>query len=176
MEYTRRWSFHFRCRKLPNQNITLEFCRENVVCSRILILFTITLSWLTVFYSRSCVEFTMLLSLRLSYTVHVPLLLVFVILTFASSCSAKQGSLLGSTPWHLRSLLSDQAMSKTKLTFKPFNDGPPCADGSPSGIYVEEEPVVGLADSRNHVIVFNGGGACTSPEDCFDGYDIEPTF
>jgi hypothetical protein len=66
------------------------------------------------------------------------------------------------------------------LTFTPFRNGPPCADGSPSGIYVEDQQQHGDEQNqqrkqpRQHVIVFIGGGACTSPDDCREGYEMEP--
>jgi hypothetical protein len=66
------------------------------------------------------------------------------------------------------------APANATLTFHPFKPFVPCADGSPAGIYAEENPTVEIASSQNHVIVFIGGGACTSPEDCVDGYNMEP--
>jgi ABC-type multidrug transport system ATPase subunit len=48
----------------------------------------------------------------------------------------------------------------------------PCADGSPSGIYIEENPKV--PNSKNHVLVFIGGAACTDPQDCETAYQMEP--
>jgi hypothetical protein len=70
---------------------------------------------------------------------------------------------------------------QARLTFTPFRNGPPCADGSPSGIYVEEqqqqhgdEKNQQRKQPRQHVIVFIGGGACTSPDDCREGYEMEP--
>lgn len=60
------------------------------------------------------------------------------------------------------------------LTFRPFEPFIPCADGSPAGIYVEEtNPKVDITESRNHVMVFIGGGSCTSPSDCAEAYEIE---
>lgn len=50
------------------------------------------------------------------------------------------------------------------LVFVPFEPYFPCADGSPAGLYREAN---GNASSeRDHIIVFLGGGACTSEENC----------
>eukprot|EP00588_Corethron_pennatum_P000077 CAMPEP_0194297040 /NCGR_PEP_ID=MMETSP0169-20130528/57799_1 /TAXON_ID=218684 /ORGANISM="Corethron pennatum, Strain L29A3" /LENGTH=864 /DNA_ID=CAMNT_0039046717 /DNA_START=37 /DNA_END=2628 /DNA_ORIENTATION=+ len=47
----------------------------------------------------------------------------------------------------------------------------PCGDGSQSGIYSSpERNVAGL----DHVIVFQGGGVCSSNEDCLDGIRKTP--
>ena len=48
----------------------------------------------------------------------------------------------------------------------------PCADGSPSGIFVEKNPKVPY--SQNHVLVFIGGAACADPQDCEKAYLMEP--
>jgi hypothetical protein len=54
------------------------------------------------------------------------------------------------------------------LVFQPFDPFLPCADGSPAGIYSNryDAQSSNLPDQTKHVIVFEGGGACTSPEDC----------
>ena len=62
--------------------------------------------------------------------------------------------------------------SKKGLRFHTFLPELPCADGSPSGIYVEENPKD--PKSRRHVIAIVGGGACTSIEDCNSIYSYQP--
>ena len=47
----------------------------------------------------------------------------------------------------------------------------PCGDSTPSGIYSSpERSFAGL----DHVIVFQGGGACSSDEDCLEGFAKTP--
>jgi hypothetical protein len=73
--------------------------------------------------------------------------------------------------WKVSSAL---VVSDHQITFHPLQPFVPCADGSPAGIYAEQNPKVEIASSKNHVIVFIGGGACTSLADCVDGYNMEP--
>ena len=49
-----------------------------------------------------------------------------------------------------------------------------CADGSPFGIYVEDYDKKSFSFPQNHVLVFMGGGSCTSPEDCTKDYHARP--
>ena len=68
------------------------------------------------------------------------------------------------------------ALGSARLVFKPFPSSLSisCSDGSPAGIYVEEEDELRTSDPRYHLLVFSGGGACTSPSDCIKGYESEP--
>jgi ABC-type multidrug transport system fused ATPase/permease subunit len=60
------------------------------------------------------------------------------------------------------------------LTFHPFNTSLVCADGSPYGIYSEDNPKIALGESQNHILVLMGGGACANPEDCRKDYRERP--
>ena len=65
--------------------------------------------------------------------------------------------------------------ANASLSFQPFDPSVPCSDGSPAGIYVEESSSPDDQwGSRDHVIVFSGGGGCTSPENCEEDYAKEP--
>lgn len=61
------------------------------------------------------------------------------------------------------------------LTFLSFDDESlTCADGSPFGIYVEDNPKTPLSQSQNHVLVLMGGGSCAGPDDCRKDYKERP--
>ena len=67
---------------------------------------------------------------------------------------------------------------QASLTFHSFDNNnnmpPTCADGSPFGIYVEDNPAISLQQSRKHILVFQGGGACANPTDCAKDYHEHP--
>ncbi len=58
------------------------------------------------------------------------------------------------------------------LFFEPFEPYFPCADGSPAGIYREGNP--NATSATDHIIVFLGGGVCTSEENCKELMEKSP--
>ena len=67
-------------------------------------------------------------------------------------------------------------LGDAKLIFRPFEPKIPCADGSDAGIYFEDLSQDNAVDPTRHVIVFSGGGACTSPSDCKYNYFRNPSL
>ncbi|CAB9500561.1 ATP-binding protein [Seminavis robusta] len=70
--------------------------------------------------------------------------------------------------------------TEASLVFQAFEPVIPCADGSPAGIYSNVAVVnsnsqtLQLIDETKHIIVFEGGGACTNPDECLEKALSEP--
>ena len=64
--------------------------------------------------------------------------------------------------------------SQGALTFHRFNASLTCADGSPYGIYMEDDPATPISQSQNHILILMGGGSCANPEDCRKDYEERP--
>ncbi|CAB9502171.1 ATP-binding protein [Seminavis robusta] len=81
---------------------------------------------------------------------------------------------------HVRALMLSSvllALAEASLVFQAFEPFVPCADGSPAGIFSnvhEGHTNSQQLDQTKHIIVFEGGGACTDPEDCLEEAITEP--
>ncbi|CAB9525181.1 ATP-binding protein [Seminavis robusta] len=81
---------------------------------------------------------------------------------------------------HVKALLLSSvllALAEASLVFQAFEPFVPCADGSPAGIFSnvhEGHTNSQQLDQTKHIIVFEGGGACTDPEDCLEEAITEP--
>lgn len=82
----------------------------------------------------------------------------------------------GRLAFRLILILQLMAYVEGRMIFQRFNPPLPCADGTPAGLYMEEEEYIGSSptDPSKQLLVFIGGGACTSPSDCLKGYEQEP--
>lgn len=67
-------------------------------------------------------------------------------------------------------------ISDEDLVFEPFEPYIPCADGSPAGIYREASSISNTISETNHVLVFIGGGVCTSEENCKEKVESSEAF
>ncbi|CAB9525183.1 ATP-binding protein (Partial), partial [Seminavis robusta] len=83
---------------------------------------------------------------------------------------------------HVRALMLSSVLLapvEAALVFQAFEPFVRCADGSPAGIFsnVHEGRTNSNSqhlDRTKHIIVFEGGGACTDPEDCLKEATNEP--